>query len=194
MFKSVLAFIGGIEDEELLEIQYRAEEGDASQSLGSEKFIPAVHKSPTLSTVDDLKKKLETIPTRSILPKDVAKDQVKVLLKNPIKNDAKDVVKVQRKVKNMNKLILNLDPKIISPNDFSDAKLVADEFLDKNSVLMDLTGSDNLLSRRLIDFASGVCYSQHAKMVKITLKIFLIHSKDLKVSKQDIDGLVAKYH
>ena len=49
-------------------------------------------------------------------------------------------------------------PHVVSPASFNDAQEVADKFKANNPVIMNLQAADRDLSRRLIDFASGLCY------------------------------------
>lgn len=76
-------------------------------------------------------------------------------------------------------------PVTLAPESFGDAKLIADEFKHSTPVIMNLQGLDRELARRLIDFASGVCYSLSGSMEKIASQVFLLTPKSVEVSDED---------
>ncbi len=76
-------------------------------------------------------------------------------------------------------------PVTLAPETFGDAKAIADEFKRSTPVIMNLQGLDRELARRLIDFASGVCYSLSGSMEKIASQVFLLTPKSVEVSDED---------
>ena len=76
-------------------------------------------------------------------------------------------------------------PVTLAPETFGDAKVIADEFKRSTPVIMNLQGLDRELARRLIDFASGVCYSLSGSMEKIASQVFLLTPKSVEVSDED---------
>lgn len=76
-------------------------------------------------------------------------------------------------------------PRSIAPQSFGDAKVLADEFKRSTPVVMQLTDVDRELARRLIDFASGVCYSLGGSMEKLATNVFLLLPKGTEVSADD---------
>lgn len=76
-------------------------------------------------------------------------------------------------------------PRTITPASFSDSKILADEFNRGVPIVLDLQGQGRELSRRLIDFASGVCYVLDGSMEKVSPHVFLLTPKSATVSKQD---------
>ncbi len=76
-------------------------------------------------------------------------------------------------------------PRTISPQSFGDAKILADEFKRGTPVVMNLQAVDRDLARRLIDFASGVCYSLGGAMEKLATNVFLLIPKGIQVSDDD---------
>lgn len=77
-------------------------------------------------------------------------------------------------------------PLALVPESFGDAKTIADEFQRSVPVIMNLQGLDRELARRLIDFASGVCYSLDGSMDKIASQVFLLTPKSVEVSDEDM--------
>ena len=58
-------------------------------------------------------------------------------------------------------------PQIVSPTNFNDVQQVADWFKHSQPVIVNLQGVDRDLSRRLIDFASGLCYGLEGNMERV---------------------------
>ena len=65
-------------------------------------------------------------------------------------------------------------PRDLAPKSFGDAKELADLFKSTVPVVMDLRGVDRELARRLIDFASGICYALDGSMEKVARQVFLL--------------------
>lgn len=76
-------------------------------------------------------------------------------------------------------------PRSVAPQSFGDAKVIADEFKRSTPVVMRLTDVDRQLARRLIDFASGVCYSLGGSMEKLASNVFLLLPKGTEVSADE---------
>jgi cell division inhibitor SepF len=76
-------------------------------------------------------------------------------------------------------------PQVISPSSFNDAQEVADRFKSNNPVIMNLQGADRDLSRRLIDFASGLCYGLGGSMEKVANQVYLITPTNVEVSAEE---------
>ena len=76
-------------------------------------------------------------------------------------------------------------PRTLAPESFGDAKLVADEFKRDIPVLLNLQGLERDLARRLIDFASGICYALDGSMEKIASQVFLLIPEGVEVSDED---------
>ncbi len=81
--------------------------------------------------------------------------------------------------------IQHTKPKSVSPQSFGDAKILADEFKRSVPVVMNLRQLDRDLSRRLIDFASGVCYALGGAMEKLASGVFLLTPRGVEVSADD---------
>ncbi|NBV73413.1 MAG: cell division protein SepF [Actinobacteria bacterium] len=68
----------------------------------------------------------------------------------------------------------NADPVTVRPRGFEQAQEVADAFKVGQPVIMNLEGSDREIARRLIDFASGLCYALDGTMEKIANGVYLL--------------------
>ncbi len=76
-------------------------------------------------------------------------------------------------------------PRVLTPQSFGDAKVLADEFKRSVPVIMNLQAIDRDLARRLIDFSSGVCYSMSGSMEKMAPHVFLLTPRNVEVSDED---------
>ncbi len=66
------------------------------------------------------------------------------------------------------------EPATVRPRRFDQAQEVADKFKEGQPVIMNLEGSDREVARRLIDFASGLCYGLDGSMEKVANGVYLL--------------------
>lgn len=76
-------------------------------------------------------------------------------------------------------------PFVVSPTGFNDVQQVADKFKRDQPVIVNLQGVDRDLSRRLIDFASGLCYGLEGDMERVADNVFLLTPHGAEVSDDD---------
>ncbi len=76
-------------------------------------------------------------------------------------------------------------PFAVSPVSFNEAQEVADKFMAGVPVIVNLQGAERELSRRLVDFASGLCYGLHGQMERVTNQVYLLTPTDVQVSEED---------
>lgn len=76
-------------------------------------------------------------------------------------------------------------PHIVIPTSFNQAQEVADTFKGSAPVIMNLQEADRDLSRRLIDFASGLCYGVGGSMERVANSVYLLTPSDVEVSAED---------
>ena len=74
---------------------------------------------------------------------------------------------------------------LILPRSFNDAQQVADRFKNGVPVILNLQSADSELSKRLIDFASGLTYALDGGMQRIADKVFLLTPADVQLSAED---------
>jgi cell division inhibitor SepF len=67
-----------------------------------------------------------------------------------------------------------MEPHTVRPRRFDQAQEVADKFKDGQPVIMNLEGTDRSVARRLIDFASGICYAMDGSMEKVATGVYLL--------------------
>jgi cell division inhibitor SepF len=81
---------------------------------------------------------------------------------------------------------------LVIPKSFNDAQQIADQFKDAIPVIINLQGTDTELSKRLIDFASGLTYGLEGGMQRIADKVFLLTPRNVEVSAEERARLIEK--
>jgi cell division inhibitor SepF len=79
---------------------------------------------------------------------------------------------------------------LIAPRSFNDAQQIADRFKIDVPVIINLQAAEPELSKRLIDFGSGLTYALDGGMQRIAEKVFLLTPKNVEVSAEDRARLV----
>ncbi|MDX6514145.1 MAG: cell division inhibitor SepF [Gaiellaceae bacterium] len=74
---------------------------------------------------------------------------------------------------------------LVIPRSFNDAQQIADKFKQAIPVILNLQGSDADLSKRLIDFASGLTYALNGGMQRVADKVFLLTPRNVEVSAEE---------
>jgi cell division inhibitor SepF len=74
---------------------------------------------------------------------------------------------------------------LVVPRSFNDAQQIADKFKESIPVILNLQSSDQDLSKRLIDFASGLTYALDGGMQRVADKVFLLTPRNVEVSAEE---------
>ena len=74
---------------------------------------------------------------------------------------------------------------LVVPRSFNDAQQIADRFKEGMPVILNLQGSDQELSKRLIDFGSGLTYAMDGGMQRVADKVFLLTPRNVEVSAEE---------
>ncbi|HEY7207273.1 MAG TPA: cell division protein SepF [Gaiellaceae bacterium] len=74
---------------------------------------------------------------------------------------------------------------LVLPRSFNDAQQIADKFKDGVPVILNLQGTDQELSKRLIDFGSGLTYALDGGMQRVADKVFLLTPRNVEVSAEE---------
>ena len=81
---------------------------------------------------------------------------------------------------------------LVIPKSFNDAQQVADKFKDQIPVVLNLQGVETDLSKRLIDFASGLTYALDGGMQRIADKVFMLTPRNVQISAEERAQLIEK--
>lgn len=76
-------------------------------------------------------------------------------------------------------------PHTVSPSSFNDAQEVGDLFKSTQPVIINLTGLDRDLARRLLDFSSGVAYGLGGHVERVASHVYLLTPADVDVPADD---------
>ena len=79
----------------------------------------------------------------------------------------------------------NAKPNVVVPTSFDQAQEVADTFKRNQPVIVNLQAADRDLARRLIDFASGLCYGLAGQMEKVANQVYLLTPSNVEVSAEE---------
>jgi cell division inhibitor SepF len=74
---------------------------------------------------------------------------------------------------------------LVVPRGFNDAQQIADHFKQGIPVILNLQGIDSELSKRLVDFASGLTYALDGGMQRVADKVFLLTPQHMEVSAEE---------
>ena len=78
---------------------------------------------------------------------------------------------------------------LIRPERFELAAQIADHLRDKHAVVMNLESTPKDVSRRLIDFLSGVAYALDGKIKKVAASTYIITPYNVDLSGDQMDEL-----
>jgi cell division inhibitor SepF len=73
---------------------------------------------------------------------------------------------------------------LVLPRSFNDAQQIADKYKHGIPVILNLQNADAELSKRLIDFASGLTYALDGGMQRVADKVFLLTPRNVEVSAE----------
>jgi cell division inhibitor SepF len=74
---------------------------------------------------------------------------------------------------------------LVLPRSFNDAKQIADRLKQSTPVIVNLQEADQDLSKRLIDFSSGLTYALNGNMQRIAERVFLLTPPNVEVSAEE---------
>jgi cell division inhibitor SepF len=79
----------------------------------------------------------------------------------------------------------NVKVHLVLPRSFNDAQQIADRFKEGVPVILNLQATDQELSKRLIDFSSGLTYALNGGMQRVADKVFLLTPRNVEVSAEE---------
>jgi cell division inhibitor SepF len=74
---------------------------------------------------------------------------------------------------------------LVLPRSFNDAQQIADRFKQGVPVIVNLQNADQDLSKRLVDFASGLTYALSGSMQRVADRVFLLTPHNVEVSAEE---------
>ena len=74
---------------------------------------------------------------------------------------------------------------VIDPTNFNDAQALADRFKRQQPVILNLQHADGELSRRMVDFCSGLTYALDGQIQTVANRVFLLTPRNVEVSAEE---------
>ncbi len=78
---------------------------------------------------------------------------------------------------------------LVKPERFEDASSVADHLNDKHTVVLNLESTNKDVSRRLIDFLSGVAYANNGQIKRVANSTYIITPYNVGIMGDLLDEL-----
>jgi cell division inhibitor SepF len=103
----------------------------------------------------------------------------------PLPNPGTDAAVKPRTVVRPVPATASAKPFVVAPSSFNQAQDVADRFKGSQPVIVNLQNVDRDLSRRLIDFSSGLCYGLGGQMEKVAHQVYLLTPSNVEVSVEE---------
>lgn len=75
----------------------------------------------------------------------------------------------------------------VHPRQYSDARIIAENFRDGVPVIINLSQMSENDARRLVDFASGLSQGLYGKIERVTAKVFLLSPAHVAVTGENDD-------
>lgn len=94
----------------------------------------------------------------------------------------------RNKVVNINST-MQLQVVLVKPEHFEDASAVADHLNAKRTVVLNLESASPELSRRLLDFLSGVAFANHGEVQRVANATFIILPSNVNLMGNLLDEL-----
>ena len=83
-------------------------------------------------------------------------------------------------------------PHTVAPTSFDEAQELGDHYKAGTPVILNLQGVERDLTRRMVDFSSGLCYGLGGQMERVGLHIYLLTPANAQVSEEDRRRLEAR--
>ena len=104
---------------------------------------------------------------------------------DPEPDDRTAVIRPAPRLRGVESVPASVRVHLVLPRSFNDAQQIADKFKDAIPVILNLQGADQELSKRLIDFTSGLTYALDGGMQRVADKVFLLTPRNVEVSAEE---------
>ena len=92
-------------------------------------------------------------------------------------------------VNNNNGATTQLKVVLVKPEHFEDASTIADHLNNKRTVVLNLESTNKEVSRRLVDFLSGVAYANNGQIKRVANSTFIITPYNVDIMGDLLDEL-----
>lgn len=119
---------------------------------------------------------------------DYEDDEVDIISKREEKAPQQEAYKRNNKVVNIH-TTAQLQVVLVKPERFDDASSIADHLNEKRTVVLNLEGTNKDVSRRLVDFLSGVAYANNGQIKRVANSTFIITPYNVDIMGDLLDEL-----
>ena len=141
-----------------------------------------------MSMFDSLKSKLGIDPEAESYVDDTEDDVFPGGQGSAQEYTQQEVKQHSNKVVNIN-ATTQLQVVLVKPERFEDASTIADQLNAKRTVVLNLESTGKEVSRRLIDFLSGVAYANNGQIKRVATSTFIITPYNVDIMGDLIDEL-----
>ena len=141
-----------------------------------------------MSMFDSLKSKLGIDPDADSYVDDTEDDVFPGGQGSAQEYTQQEVKQHSNKVVNIN-ATTQLQVVLVKPERFEDASTIADQLNAKRTVVLNLESTGKEVSRRLIDFLSGVAYANNGQIKRVATSTFIITPYNVDIMGDLIDEL-----
>jgi len=167
IWRRTMVYLGLVDDDEYEEYEPYDEPPQPTQarrSMRPERIEPAYEPEPTMSSMgSSLGSGVRTLPRED------------------------SGITIQQRPSVVRQIAPVSSPRVhlVAPTGFNDAKEIGDRLKSSQPVILNLQGVDRDLSRRLIDFSSGMCYGLGGQMEKVAHQVYLLTPSNVEVSPEE---------
>lgn len=135
----------------------------------------------------DKLKNIMTVPEDEEFEED---DDVDIISKREEKNPLRQQAEERRNNKVVNiHTTAQLQVVLVKPERFDDASSIADHLNEKRTVVLNLESTNKEISRRLVDFLSGVAYANNGQIKRVANSTFIITPYNVDIMGDLLDEL-----
>ncbi len=78
---------------------------------------------------------------------------------------------------------------LVKPEQYENAREIADHLREKRTVVINLESTDKNVSRRILDFITGVAYAQDGKIKKVAVSTYIVTPYNVDILGDLLDEL-----
>jgi cell division inhibitor SepF len=134
-------------------------------------------------------KNIMGVPEDEQYEEDYDDDDVEIIAKK-VKTPAQAVSELSKRNKVVNiHTTAQLQVVLVKPERFEDASSIADHLNEKRTLVLNLESTNKDVSRRLVDFLSGVAYANNGQIKRVANSTFIITPYNVDVMGDLLDEL-----
>jgi cell division inhibitor SepF len=185
MLKKALIYLGLGPDEEYEQYDDFAPAGEAGSGEEHRPVVRAVAPSPVVRPASSTVRPVPAATTPSTSVRAVPATEPSTVAPSPVSRPAAQAPPADGASAIRIVEAVPTKPHAVTPTSFNEAQGIGDRFKLGQPVIVNLQGVERDLRRRLVDFASGLCYALGGKMDRVADQVYLLTPADVEVSSDD---------